>query len=55
MPYEAYQDETVVIMSYSDCSTKCSHCYILYKGNYPGDELFDVVTMLKQSEYNLFY
>lgn len=42
-----FDGEYVTIMSCSDCNTKCKHCYVSYKGNYDGDDLYDMCSKLK--------
>ena len=37
----------VTIMSCSDCNTKCKHCYVSYKGNFKGDNLYNICNKLK--------
>lgn len=42
----------VIIMTCSDCNTKCEHCYIGYTGNFDGDFLYNLCLALKD-KYNV--
>lgn len=42
----------VIMMTCSDCNTRCRHCYISYKGNMQKDELDRLVCKWKQ-QYNV--
>lgn len=42
-----FSGRNVTIMSYSDCDTRCKHCYISYKENIDGDLLYDMCDKLK--------
>lgn len=47
-----YNGKKVTIMSCSDCNTKCKHCYVSYKGNISGDDLYSMCDQLK-NKYQL--
>ena len=47
-----FNGSTVMIMTCSNCNTKCEHCYIGYSGNLNGNELLDLCTTLKK-RYNI--
>lgn len=42
----------VIMMTCSNCNTRCKHCYISYKGNMQKDELDTLVCKWKQ-QYNV--
>ena len=42
----------VILMTCSDCNTRCKHCYISYKGNMQKDELDELISIWKK-QYNL--
>ena len=42
-----YNGKKVTIMSCSNCNTKCKHCYVSYKGNFKGKDLYDLCNNLK--------
>lgn len=42
-----FDGKNVTIMSCSDCNTKCKHCYVSYKGNLSGDDLYEMCSLLK--------
>lgn len=37
-----FNGSTVMVMTCSNCNTKCEHCYIGYTGNFDGDKLYDM-------------
>lgn len=41
--YHIFDGDTVIIMSCSDCNTKCEHCYITYDGNFTKEKLNELV------------
>ena len=47
-----YNGSTVMIMTCSNCNTKCEHCYIGYTGNFDGNKLYDMCTVWKE-KYNI--
>ena len=47
-----FNGSTVMIMTCSNCNTKCEHCYIGYSGNFNGNELLNLCTALKM-KYNI--
>lgn len=49
-----FKGNKVVIMSCSDCNTRCEHCYISYNGNFTGDHLFRVADNLMKSGVSVF-
>lgn len=51
--YHEYTGERVIIMACSDCNTKCKHCYISYKGNFTGEDLFQTACALMESGYSV--
>ena len=44
--FKEYTGKNVTFMSCSDCNTKCKHCYISYKGNFSGEELYSLAKQL---------
>lgn len=47
-----FEGSKVTIMSCSNCNVRCKHCYVTYKGNFKGKELFDICSKL-QKKYQL--
>lgn len=47
-----FEGSTIMIMTCSNCNTKCEHCYIGYTGNFDGDKLYDLCTIWKK-KYNI--
>lgn len=43
---EEFAGSGIFIMSCSNCNTQCKHCYISYKGNFDGDELYNLCKIL---------
>lgn len=43
-----FEGKKVTIMSCSNCNTNCKHCYVSYKGNFKGDELYQLCEQLKE-------
>lgn len=39
-----YCGKDIIIMSCSNCNTRCKHCYISYESNFDKDSLFDLVS-----------
>lgn len=52
MSYIEFTGSEVIIMTCSDCNTRCKHCYIGYQGNFDGEELFELCQKLKK--YKIF-
>lgn len=48
-----YKGKDVIIMTCSDCNTKCKHCYIGYKGNFLADDLYNLCLNLV-NKYNIY-
>ena len=44
---QEYNGKIVCIMSCTKCNAKCEHCYISYDGNLSVEELYDMVSFLK--------
>lgn len=47
-----FNGSTVMIMTCSNCNTRCEHCYIGYSGNFDGNKLYDLCVKLKK-RYNI--
>lgn len=47
MVQEEYEGKNVMVMTCSNCNTKCKHCYISYNGNFDGEDLYKLVLELK--------
>lgn len=43
-----FDGSTVMIMTCSNCNTKCEHCYIGYSGNFDGNKLYDLCMDFKK-------
>lgn len=41
--YHVFDGDTLIIMTCSDCNTKCEHCYITYNGNFSKEKLNELV------------
>ena len=42
MKGKEFNGNRIIIMTCSDCNTKCKHCYISYKGNFNANELYNI-------------
>lgn len=42
-----FKGKKVTVMSCSNCNIKCKHCYVSYKGNFSGEQLYDICNKLK--------
>ena len=51
--FQEYKGKQVTIMCCSDCNAKCKHCYISYKGNFTGEELYNTASTLQQRGYEV--
>lgn len=40
-------------MCCSDCNVRCQHCYISFKGNFSGEELYNCVMQLTEAGYKI--
>ena len=43
MKGKEFNGNRIIIMTCSDCNTKCKHCYISYNGNFNANELYNAV------------
>lgn len=48
MQGKEYSGNRVIIMTCSDCNTRCKHCYISYKGNFDADKLYQICNDLSE-------
>ena len=46
--YHVFDGDTVIVMSCSDCNTRCEHCYITYKGNFSKEQLNELVQLFAE-------
>lgn len=48
MQGKEYSGNRVIIMTCSDCNTRCKHCYISYKGNFDDEKLYQICNDLSK-------
>lgn len=48
MQGKEYSGNRVIIMTCSDCNTRCKHCYISYKGNFDDEKLYQICNDLSE-------
>ena len=48
MKGKEFNGNRIIIMTCSDCNTKCKHCYISYRGNFNANELYNICKHLSK-------
>ncbi len=48
MKGKEFNGNRIIIMTCSDCNTKCKHCYISYNGNFNANELYNICEYLSK-------